>query len=326
MNSGTRIPYFSQFFILIGLLIGAFILAGAAAIVLWSSMVGGSLMDMEKGMLNPANADAVKVVQLVSSMVMFIVPAFVFARIVNKQPVKHLGLKTKFNISQVGLVVAMVFAGFYLSGALAELTNLIPISAKAKAMFEKMEKAYVDQVMVIANMKTFGEYLFSLMVIGLAPAIFEELIFRGAMQQLMVKWTRSAWVGIIITSIIFSAIHFSYYGFLSRLFLGIMLGFMFYYSKSIWLSILAHFLNNGFAVTMMFVLSKQGKLSKEIMDERFPIWYGVVALAVIIALFIAYKNESKKSGTYYLDNTETKDDNPFDERQPGSLERTHFTG
>ncbi len=311
MNSGTRIPYFSQFFILIGLLIGGFILAGAAAIVLWSSMVGGSLMDMEKGMLNPANADAVKVVQLVSSMIMFIVPAFVFARIVNKQPVKHLGLKTKFNISQVGLVIAMVFAGFYLSGALAELTNHIPISAKAKAMFEKMEKAYVDQVMVIANMKTFGEYLFSLIVIGLAPAIFEELIFRGAMQQLMVKWTRSAWVGIIITSIIFSAIHFSYYGFLSRLFLGIMLGFMFYYSKSIWLSILAHFLNNGFAVTMMYVLSKQGKLSKEVMDERFPIWYGVAALAVIIALFIGYKKESKKIGTYYIDNTETDDDDPF---------------
>lgn len=311
MNSGTRIPYFSQFFILIGLLIGGFILAGAAAIVLWSSMVGGSLMDMEKGMLNPANADAVKVVQLVSSMIMFIVPAFVFARIVNKQPVKHLGLKTKFSVSQVGLVIAMVFAGFYLSGALAELTNLIPISAKAKAMFEKMEKAYVDQVMVIANMKTFGEYLFSLIVIGLAPAIFEELIFRGAMQQLMVKWTRSAWVGIIITSIIFSAIHFSYYGFLSRLFLGIMLGFMFYYSKSIWLSILAHFLNNGFAVTMMYVLSKQGKLSKEVMDERFPIWYGVAALAVIIALFIGYKKESKKIGTYYIDNTETDDDDPF---------------
>lgn len=311
MNSGTRIPYISQFFILIGLLFGAFILAGAAAIVIWSSMVGGSLMDMEKGMLNPANADAVKVVQLVSSMVMFIVPAFVFARIVNKKPVKHMGLKTKFSVSQVGLVVAMVFAGFYLSGALAELTNLIPIPAKAKAMFEKMEKAYVDQVMVIANMKTFGEYLFSLIVIGLAPAIFEELIFRGAMQQLMVKWTRSAWVGIIITSIIFSAIHFSYYGFLSRLFLGIMLGFMFYYSKSIWLSILAHFLNNGFAVTMMYVLSKQGKLSKEVMDERFPIWYGVAALAVIVALFIGYKHESKKLGTYYIDNTETEDDDPF---------------
>jgi len=246
------------------------------------------------------------------------IPAFVCARFVNRQPVRHLGLNTVFSISQIGLVIAMVFAGFYLSGALAELTNLIPISAKAKAAFEKMEKAYTDQVMIIANMKTFGEYIFSLAVIGLAPAIFEELIFRGALQQLMVKWTRSAWIGIIITSIIFSAIHFSYYGFLSRMFLGVVLGFMFHYSKSIWLSILAHFLNNGFAVTMMYIMSRQGKLSAAVMDERFPIWYGVAALAGIIILFIAYKNESKKLGTYYLDNTEVKDDNPFQDQQHGT--------
>jgi membrane protease YdiL (CAAX protease family) len=319
MNSRAGIPYISQFFILLGLLFGGFILAGAAAIAIWYVMVGGNLLNMEKGMLNPANANAVKVVQLVSSMIMFLLPALVFARIVNKQPAKHLGLKTRFSISQVGLVIAMVFAGFYLSGALAELTNLIPISAKAKATFEKMEKAYVDQVMVIANMKTFGEYLFSLIVIALAPAIFEEVIFRGALQQMMVKWTRSAWIGIIITSIIFSAIHFSYYGFLSRTFLGIVLGFMFYYSKSLWPSIIAHFLNNGFAVTAMYVYSKQGKLSKEVMDERFPIWYGVAALAVIVALFIAYKNESKKMGTYYLDNTETKGDDPFQNQQSVTL-------
>jgi len=311
-------PYFSQFLILIALIFGAFLFGGALAILIWTSMVGGNLLGMEKDMLNPANATAVKVVQLVSSMAMFLIPAFVFARIVNRQPVRHLGLKTKFSISQIGLVIAMVFAGFYLSGALAELTNLIPISAKAKAAFEKMEKAYTDQVMIIANMKTFGEYIFSLAVIGLAPAIFEELIFRGALQQLMVKWTRSAWIGIIITSIIFSAIHFSYYGFLSRMFLGVVLGFMFHYSKSIWLSILAHFLNNGFAVTMMYIMSRQGKLSAAVMDERFPIWYGVAALAGIIILFIAYKNESKKLGTYYLDNTEVKDDNPFQDQQHGT--------
>lgn len=293
---------------------GAFLIAGILAIAIWMMMVGGNMLDMEKGMLNPANADAVKIIQLASSMVMFLVPAFVFARIVNKEPVKHLGLKTRFNWIQAGLVALIVFAGFYLSGALAELTNYIPISSKAEALFKKWEKAYTDQVMAIANMKTISDYIFTLIVIAVAPAIFEELIFRGALQQLMVKWTRSAWIGIIITSLIFSAIHFSYYGFLSRVALGIVLGFMFHYSKSLWLPILAHLLNNGFAVTMMYVLNKQGKLSKAVMDERFPIWYGVAALAVIIAIFVVYRNESKKLGTYYIDNTETKDDNPFNDQ------------
>jgi membrane protease YdiL (CAAX protease family) len=313
MNSRPRIAYISQFLIFLGLVFAGFIFGGLAAIVVWKIMASGVLVQMDKQMLDPANVNAVKMVQLVASMAMFLLPAFIFAAIVNRNPGRYLGLKTKFNWIQAGLVVLIVLAGFYLSGALAELTNYIPLSGKVTTFFKKMEKAYVDQVMVIANMKSIGDYLSSLFIIAVAPAFFEELLFRGGLQQLMVKWTRSAWVGIIITSIIFSAIHFSYYGFLSRLALGIVLGFLFHYSKSIWLNIFAHFLNNGFAVTAMYLMSRQGKLNADAMDEKYPLWYGVVALAIIIGLFIAYRNESKKLGTYYRDNTASPDDNPFAE-------------
>jgi uncharacterized protein len=319
MNSRPRVPYISQFFIFLGLMAAFLIFASLIAVLMWKVMVGGDLLQMEKQMLNPAYANAVKWMQLVSSMFMFLVPAFIFARIVNKQPVKHLGLKTRFNWVQAGIVVAMVFVGFYLSGALAELTTYIPISAKAEVFFKRLEKSYTDQVMAIANMKSIGDYLYTLIIIAVAPAFFEELLFRGAMQQMFVKWTRSAWVGIIITSILFSAVHFSYYGFLSRMVLGIVLGFLFHYSKSIWLNIFAHFINNGVAVTAMYLMSRQGKLSSATMDERFPLWYGVAALAVIVALFAAYKRESKKMGTYYLDNTETIPDDPFAEHPTAVL-------
>lgn len=311
MNSKPRVPYISQFFIFLGLIAAAFLFAGIVALVVWKLMVGGSILQMDKQMLDPANANAIKVVQLVSSLVMFLFPALVFARIVNRQPFRFLGLKTKFSWMQAGLVLIIVFAGFYLSGALAELTNHIPISAKAESMFKKWEQTYTDEVMAIANMKSIGDYLYTLIIIAVAPAFFEELLFRGAMQQLFVKWTRSAWIGIIITSLLFSAVHFSYYGFLTRFALGIMLGFLFYYSKSIWLNVFAHFINNGFAVTAMYLMSRQGKLNASAMDEKFPIWYGIPALAIIIALFIAYKNESKKIGTYYLDYSDVSNDDPF---------------
>lgn len=284
------------------------LLAGA---VVWLAMVGGVLSP--KSMLDPANANAVKMVQLVSSAIMFLGPTLIFARIVNPQPLKHLGLKTKFTWVQAGLVIVMIFVAFYLSGALGELTNHIPIADRLEKKFKALEKAYIDQVMVMANMKNMGDYLYTLLVIAVAPAIFEELLFRGALQQLMIKWTKIAWVGILIASILFSAVHFSYYGFMTRVGLGMILGYMFYYSKSIWLPMIAHFINNGFAVTMMYYMNRQGKLSTKALDERFPIWYGVIALAIIVALFIVYRNESRKLGTYYLDNTAAKSDNPFDD-------------
>ena len=267
---------------------------------------------IKKAMVDPANTNLIKLIQLIASAFIFLVPAVIFARIVNRRPIKHLGLRTKFSWAQIGIVAAIVFAGFYLSGALGELTNYFPIPDNWEKRFKTWEKEYTEQVMVMARMKNMSDYLYSLLVIAIAPAIFEELLFRGALQQLMVKATKHAWLGILITSLLFSAVHFSFYGFLSRAALGIILGYLFYYSKSLWLPIIAHFINNGFAVTMMYYMNKQGKLTTKALDERFPVWYGVIALAIIIALLIVYKNESKKLGTYYLDNTESKSSNPFE--------------
>jgi len=313
MNAQPRISYFSQFLIFIGLVGAMFLVAGATALIIWQALVGGKLSDMEKGLTNPANADAVKLVQLVSSTIMFLLPALIFARVVHKDPIRYLGMKTKPNWKQAGLVLLMVLAGFYLSGALGELSYNIPLPADKQAWFKKLEKQYTDQVMAIANMQSISDYLYTLVVIALAPAIFEELVFRGVLQQIFVKSTNSAWFGIVLTAIIFSAIHFSFYGFLSRFALGVVLGYIYYYSNSIWLSILAHFINNGFAVTAMYVMSRKGKLSPESMDDRFPIWFAAAAAAIIVALFMAFVKESKRTGAYAIDNTYQKSDDPFDE-------------
>jgi len=320
MNSKPRISYISQFVIFWALLAGGLLFSSLAGLVIWMAMVGGDLFSMQKDMMNPANAHAVKVLQLVASAIMFLVPAIIFAVIVNKKPMKHLGLKTKFNWIQAGLTAVIIFVAFYLSGALAELTNHIPISNSLEKTFKAWEKTYTDQVMLMANMNGIGDYLFTLLVIAIAPAFFEELLFRGALQQLMVNWTKNAWIGIIITSLLFSAVHFSYYGFLSRTALGIILGFLFYYSKSLWLPIIAHFINNGFAVTMMYVMKQQGKLTTEALDEKFPIWWGVIALAVITTIFYVYKKESKKYGNYYQNNTETVSNDPFEDPRYRQLE------
>ena len=311
MNGSPRISYISQFFILLGLTAGGFLFASVISLVLMMALTGTGVGTLEKEMLNPENANAIRIVQLVGSCIMFFLPAIVFSVIVSRSPGRHLGLKTKFNWVLAGLAILMVFVAFYLSGALAELTNQIPLSPKAEAFFRKLEKSYMDQVMIIANMKSVGDYLFTLIVIGFAPAIFEEILFRGAMQQLLIKWSRNAWVGIIITSLIFSVVHFSYYGFLSRFALGIMLGFMFHYSKSLWLPIIAHFVNNGVAVTMMYYTSRKGELSPELLEEKFPVWWGAIALAVLILLFVFYRKESKRIGTYYSENFREKADNPF---------------
>ena len=105
---------------------------------------------------------------------------------------------------------------------------------------------------------------------ALGPAIFEETFFRGGMQNLLQQWTRKPILAIIITSLIFSAIHFSYYGFIPRVALGVILGLIYYYSGSIWLSIAGHFFNNALVVTQIYIYARQGKPIEDAMNESSP--------------------------------------------------------
>jgi len=286
----SRISYLGQMAILIGFAGVGIVISSMLAVVIWMLMTHQSLDTMTTNILLPAYANAAKVIQLVMSFCMFFLPAFFLALLISKKPLYYMHYNRSINLKQVYLVIAMVFVGLFLSGALTELNQIIPIPKKWEVSFKAMEKAYTDGVKGMAVMKNFGEYLSTLLVIAIAPAIFEETFFRGGMQNILVQWTKSAAAGIIITSIIFSAAHTSYYGFLPRFGLGIILGYIYYYGKNIWLNILLHFLNNGFAVTMLYFATKNGALKDDAMDDTtFPWYIGIVAIIALVILFKYFK-------------------------------------
>jgi hypothetical protein len=112
---------------------------------------------------------------------------------------------------------------------------------------------------------------------------------------LLTRWFKGPWIAIIISSIIFSLVHISYYGFLVRFGLGVILGLVYYYSGNIWLSILFHFLFNGLQVTLLYITSSSSssKLAEvKDMDPHVPLWIGLPSLLLLIFLFNVYKKIS----------------------------------
>jgi membrane protease YdiL (CAAX protease family) len=188
-------------------------------------------------------------------------------------------------VKQLGVVILIMLVAFPLVGALSELNKLIPVSQSMAATFKKLEDTYEQQVKVLAHISGWGEYIVSMIIMALAPAIFEETLFRGGLQNILQKMTGKPWIAIGVTSVIFSIIHLSYYGFLPRVALGVVLGLIFYFSQSLWLAIFAHFFNNAVVVTEMFYLTKQGKPVEEAMNDSFPVWWGLLAAAVLVLLF-----------------------------------------
>jgi membrane protease YdiL (CAAX protease family) len=142
------------------------------------------------------------------------------------------------------------------------------------------------------QMKNASDYVLALIVMGFVPAFCEETLFRGGLQNFLTRSTRSPVLAIVIVSAIFSAAHFSFYGFLFRFFLGAVLGLIYYYSGRLWLSILAHFINNAVVVTVYYVNTRQGKQLTDAANDPTTSYWGLLALPVLIVLFMAFKRLS----------------------------------
>jgi membrane protease YdiL (CAAX protease family) len=300
----------SQLGILLAL-IGAGVVVGSLITVgLWIIMTGRPILGMAQDILNPKYYNAIMWMQAVSTLFMFFLPVYLFAVICYRNPFKFMGFNTRISSRQLFMVLAILILTFPLSGALAELNKIIPIPKAWEIKFKAMEASRTAQEAMLININSFARYLLSMFIIALLPGIFEEVCFRGGLQNILMRWFKGPWIAIILTAFIFSIIHISYYGFLVRFALGVVLGLVFYYSRSLWLSILFHFLYNGIQVTALYLFNRQGiKGTKEI-EENFPLWAGIVALVLVIYAFIKFREASLlKQEEYVL--PENDDPNDF---------------
>ena len=155
----------------------------------------------------------------------------------------------------------------------------------------ELENQGEETTEAILKMNNIGGLFINLFVIAMIPAICEEFIFRGALQRVFIKMIRNPHVAIWIAAAIFSTIHFQFFGFFPRLFLGAAFGYIYFWTKSIWYTVFAHFLNNGYAVVIAYYFQKQNLPFKQA-DETSIAWYGYLISAILtLDLFSLLKKE-----------------------------------
>jgi len=125
----------------------------------------------------------------------------------------------------------------------------------------------------------------ALVVIAILPAIGEELVFRGLVQNEFYRGTKNIHLSIWISAMLFSAIHFQFYGFVPRMLLGAMFGYLYFWSGSLWISILAHFINNGIAVLGMY-LHQQGYFDFDVESTEAAPWPLVLFSTVLTSILL----------------------------------------
>lgn len=199
-----------------------------------------------------------KIGQGISSALIFIAPPMILYVFTRTKPMRQLGFCRPFRGWMLLVGIALMFVSLPLTNLLGAWNEKMNFGASFEALeslLKQMEDAAADLTQRMLEVDTIWGLLGNLLVIALIPAIGEELTFRGVLQQFMTKRC-NVHVAIFLSAFIFSFIHFQFYGFLPRMFLGLILGYMFYYTGSIWTSIMMHFVNNGTAVVAAYLNHK----------------------------------------------------------------------
>ena len=237
--------------------------------------------------------NGLRIAQGLSSIFMFVVPPIVYYYITRKtNQMQALGfrkMKRPWLFLIVGLM--LMFLALPVTEQLThwnEAMKLGPAFSRLEEYMKMLEESTEAALEKMLNADTFGGLLLNLLIIALIPAVGEELTFRGVLQQSLTR-KMNPHLAIILSAAIFSFIHFQFYGFLPRMFLGMLLGYMFYISGSLWPSILMHFVNNG-TVVVLYYLNNKGIINVD-MENFFGESMNVllvIACAVSITWLIVW--------------------------------------
>lgn len=297
-------PAWLQLIIFGSLAVGASLTLGTASILAIRSFFGTGAEDIATADLSqPQVLAALKWSQALLTLSIFLVPPLIFAYLSDRRPLNYLGWKsptpTSFWWISFALILVALPAATWINQVNHEL--VLPASMKkleeslkaAQALNEKLQKAFL-------NMKNLKDLLGTLLLMAVLPAIAEELFFRSVLQRLFIQITKRPWLGILLTGFLFAFFHSQFYSFITIFFLGTLLGAIYWYSGSIWLSIAVHFLNN--ALQVMLVYYRPEYLDKEPIIQ--PIWV-IVSIAATIGLVMYMR---KISHTHFGELYDTDDD------------------
>jgi uncharacterized protein len=275
-------------FILIGF--GALIVMqgiGVLLIPLFFQISFGELLTVVLGgeTTNPQARMAFLFLQGLGSGGGFILAAWLILHFVEKADLQWKLQVQKFSIQGFLWVILILFGSMIFNAILIDFNSSVvfPESLKSlEALFKAKEEELMRLTKFMTDFANPQEFIMGLIVIGLMAGIGEELLFRGILQPKLKLYFGNPHVAIWVTAAIFSAIHMQFYGFLPRMFLGAIFGYLYHYSGSLFYPILAHVLNNGITVVLVY-LNHLGKLEFDIdQSEQIPLPLGIFGLIVLI--------------------------------------------
>lgn len=249
----------------------------------------------------PLSVDALKWVQLLQTMALFLLPPLAMAYLWSKRPLQWLQIRSTsgHNIGYAILLMLVAIPAINLLSYINQQLSLPAFLRPLEIWMQQQEENALLLTEQFLKVSTWSGLIINILLMALLPALSEELTFRGVLQRLFTSQHQSSvpHLAIWCSAILFSAIHLQFYGFLPRMLMGALFGYMLVWTGSLWIPIVMHFTNNAMAVVMYFFAHRAGWNMDKIdaIGTNDTLWLGVVSLLITILGIYAFRRSTTMS-------------------------------
>ena len=241
---------------------------------------------------------ALREIQFFSSLGSFIFPAIILAYLLSDDYKNYLKIDVPvyFSMSMwtiLSMIVALPLLNFiaYYNQQISFPEILKPV----ENLLREQESVNEGISLAMLSAENLWALILNIVVIGIFAAVGEEFIFRGVLQNILGRFIRNHHLVIWTAAIIFSAAHFQFFGFVPRMLIGAYFGYLIFYTKNMWMPVIAHFTHN-FIIIISFWIFKDQPENLEEMDSLgigSLWWVALISLALFVAIFIKIKRQSQ---------------------------------
>jgi membrane protease YdiL (CAAX protease family) len=259
-----RVAYFEStkpagkllFLLILIMLIG--IATALAGLLIGEWVLGVDMVRLAEVLADPQTRSEInfgKFYQLINQFGVFIFPVLVYAFFVSSSTTNYLRFK-KPKLISILVSTVMVFSILPFINYLSNLNEQMVLPDFLSGIEDWMKSKEMQASLLTENFlktSTLNGLFLNIVIVALIPAFGEEMLFRGVIQRLMHEITKNIHWAVIISALVFSAFHIQFYGFLPRFLLGLMLGYLYVFTGSLWVPIIVHFVNNLASVVVYYL-------------------------------------------------------------------------
>ncbi|MBD3386802.1 CPBP family intramembrane metalloprotease [candidate division KSB1 bacterium] len=201
--------------------------------------------------------------------VFIVIPAYVYVRY------KHFSVKRVFRLNAISLRMGIL--SFFIAVSTIVITDEMDRTLRS---FFPIPSWWQDAMKAVVEIQTIGDGIIIILAAVLLAGVAEEMIFRGLLQRSL-EYERDPFLAVVLSAVFFALVHFNPWTALQITFLGLVLGYLSWKSKSIYPAVLLHALNNLVSIVVLNLDSAD----LSIYAGRIHVKYYWVLLAIFVLLF-----------------------------------------